>query len=205
MLQGIKKVILVEGKDELSFFSSFCRHKGLTDFKCIEAQGKDKLKPLFSVALQSAGIEDLEALIVIQDADNSHKAVIQSLQAMFRNNNLPAPKDHLELVSNENDTKFGFYVMPGNADSGMLENLLLDSVNDNPIKIEADIFIGRVFDLASENEHIDAPKNIAKAKLHAYLSAQKEFKPNIGIATQKGYFDLNSHHFDSIEQFLRKA
>lgn len=142
----------------------------------------------------------------MQDADLSHANTLQSLQATFRNANLPVPTDHL-LYAEAHGTaiKTGCYIMPGDGSAGMLEDLLLQSVQDSPVRREAEVYIQKLVTIAEESGEIEPPSNLPKARLHAYLSGLKKHKKNIGIATEANCFNLDSEVLEPLRNFLALA
>lgn len=193
------KIILVEGKDEIEFLTALCNNESIDDFQFIEIGGIDRFKDEFPAILNDRNFDDVTSLAIIRDADKSQQAAVQSLQHYLKKYSLPTPSNHCEIKSIEN-LKVGIFVMPGNRDSGMLENLVLDSVADHPVKIEADRFIDQLKLKLSDKEF---PLNEHKARLHAFLSGMRKFIPSIGIAAQKGYFNFDSVHFNELKIFLK--
>ncbi|MFM4925134.1 DUF3226 domain-containing protein [Aeromonas veronii] len=192
------KIILVEGKDEIGFFTALCEKEELQEYQIIEVGGVDKFKNELPVIINDRNFDDVTSIGIIRDADGSINAALQSIKAILEKNGLSAPDGHSSIKAVEN-RKIGLFIMPGNRDEGMLENLVLDSVSNSPVKIQADRYIENLKnalppDVFPQNEH--------KARLHAYLSGMKKFVPSLGLATQKGYFDLDSEHFNELKQFL---
>ncbi|HAU4908820.1 TPA: hypothetical protein F3P23_18845 [Aeromonas hydrophila] len=192
------KIILVEGKDEIGFFTALCKQEELQQYQIIEVGGVDKFKDELPAIINDRNFDDVTSIAIIRDADSSVKAALQSIKAILENNGLSAPNNHSSIKTAGN-RKVGLFIMPGNRDSGMLENLVLDSVSASPVKIQADQYIQNLKENLPPEEF---PQNEHKARLHAYLSGMKKFVPSLGLATQKGYFDLNSEHFDELKKFL---
>ncbi|EJE4688968.1 hypothetical protein AWI38_001338 [Vibrio parahaemolyticus] len=198
-----KKFMIVEGDDELSFFKTFCAKKALPEFEYIKVDGKSQIKTQLRLLLNSRDVDEIDTIIIIQDADDSHVNTMQSIKATFQNLKLPVPDD--PLTFKEKDAlKVGFYIMPGTGEAGMLEDLLLQSVADSPVKKEAEAYIEKLVQLAT-NGDIPAPRNLPKARLHAYLSGLERHKKNIGLATKAGCFDLDSDALEPLRGFLQSA
>lgn len=196
------KIILVEGKDEVEFISALCEREQLQSYQIIEVGGVDRFKDELPIIMNHPNFDDVNSLTIIRDADKSRQSAIQSLQSHLRKLNLPVPKEHASVsIDNTNGLKVGIYIMPGNRDSGMLECLVLDSVSEHPVKMQADLYIQRIKD---ELPFEKFPKNEHKATLHAYLAGMRELVPSLGIATKKGYFNLDSEHFIELKTFLNE-
>ncbi|MCF5762276.1 hypothetical protein K3H45_20635 [Aeromonas veronii] len=192
------KIILVEGKDEIGFFTALCNKEELQQYQIIEVGGVDKFKDELPAIINDRNFDDVTSIAIIRDADSSVKAALQSIKAILEKNGLSAPDSH-SAIKAANNRKVGLFIMPGNREQGMLENLVLDSVSDSPVKIQADQYIQNLKDTLPPEVF---PQNEHKARLHAYLSGMKKFVPSLGLATQKGYFDLDSEHFNELKQFL---
>ena len=86
--------------------------------------------------------------------------------------------------------------MPGSSENGMLEDLCLKTVKDNPAMKCVNSFIDCAKGLG------EPPKNIAKAKAQAYLAAMPKILSSVGIAAQKGYWDLDSIELHDLKTIL---
>ena len=56
-----------------------------------------------------------------------------------------------------------------------------------------------------ENSNYKTPINIHKAKCRAFLSAMEKDTPSLGIATEKGYWNLNSDKLKPLLDFLKQV
>jgi hypothetical protein len=130
-----KKVLAVEGKDEVNFFHALLEYVGITDYENINqfSYGKPKI---------------------------------------------------------------GIFIMPGNSDTGMLEDLCLETVKDHPAMECVNTFIDCVSKLESP------PNNLAKAKAQAFLAAMLNIVNSVGVAAQKQYWDFDSEVLTEIKTFL---
>ena len=91
--------------------------------------------------------------------------------------------------------------MSNNADLGILEDLCLESVWEEPIFACVDRYMECCLLALPENER---PRNPSKARVHTYLAARKEIANSLGVGAQKGYWDFDHVCFEDIKQFLRK-
>ena len=135
------KLLLVEGKDEVVFFKVLCEKLGIDNIQIIESGGKDKFKDLLPAILNIRGFEKVTSIGIIRDADESSNAAFDSIKHHLLKNNLIAPNSIGEVKSKEREISIGVFIMPGNRDIGMLENLMLDTVVDHPVKISSDKYI----------------------------------------------------------------
>jgi hypothetical protein len=93
--------------------------------------------------------------------------------------------------------KVGILVLPDAARTGMLEDLCLRSVEDDPV-MEC---INSYFDCVEEKSG-SLPKNVPKARVQVFLASRPEYVPHLGLAAHKGYWKWNDRAFDHVKQFL---
>lgn len=98
-----------------------------------------------------------------------------------------------------NDPKIGVFILPDSATEGMLEDLCLRSIADDPVMQCIDEYFGCVNDQVGS-----LPKNINKAKVQAFLASRREYVAHLGLAAHRGYWPLDNSEFDQIKQFLRE-
>lgn len=195
------KLLLVEGKDEVQFFRHYCSHLNINDICCIDIGGKQKFKPEFKVIINAPGFSELVSFAIIQDADVSQQSTIQSIQHLLTACKFPAPTGHAQFDTSSH-VKIGIYVMPGNRESGMLENLMLDTVNGHPVRMKSDHYISSVNQIKEQDDQFNPPKNEHKARLLAYLSGMEDSVSSLGLGAAKGYFNFESEVLDELKQFL---
>lgn len=163
-----KKVLAVEGKDEENFFKALLKYVDITDFEIRDVGGKDQFKNKLPALVKIPGFSDVvEVLAVIRDADNDANAAFKSIRDILRKAGLKPPKSRNQFSIGK--PKIGIFIMPGNSDIGMLEDLCMETVKDHPAMKCVNTFIGCVSKLELP------PNNLTKAKAQAFLSAM----PNI--------------------------
>lgn len=86
--------------------------------------------------------------------------------------------------------------MPGNSDTGMLEDLCLKTVGEHPAMECVNAFI----DCASGLNN--PPKIMAKAKAQVFLAAMPKIANSVGVGAQKGYWNFNSDELDNLISFM---
>jgi len=189
-----KKVFAVEGKDEVNFFEALLKHLGITGFDIRDVGGKDKFKKKLPALAHTSGFSDIEVLVVVRDADNDPDAAFDSVRKVLRSQKLEPP-DRMNQFSDGNP-RIGIFIMPGNSDTGMLEDLCLKTVEEHPAMECVNAFI----DCASGLN--DPPKIVAKAKAQAFLAAMPEIVNSVGVGAQKGYWNFDSDELDNLRSFI---
>lgn len=199
-----EKLLLVEGKDELNFFSALFTTLGVENVQPIESKGKELFPSELSLILNDPDFENVVSLGIVRDADNSMASAVESICYHLRKNNLPVPNGHNSFAQN-NAIKVGIFIAPGSSDDGMLESLILESLAEHPVNLASNQYIENLKEvLAPSNEDCEYvfPRNIHKARMHAFLAGMEKFIPSAGLAAKKGYFDLSSHVFNDIKGFI---
>ena len=200
-----QKLLLVEGRDEINFFSAFLNAEGITDVQIVESKGKDQFPTELELILNEPNFQKVTSMGIVRDADDSQKAAVESICYYLRKNSLPIPKGHNTFES-DGAMNVGIFIAPGFTDKGMLESLILEALGDHPVKTASKRYIDELKAiLAPDNSGCPYvfPKNIHKAYMHAFLAGMEKFIPSAGMAALKGYFDLTSPVFADVRAFLR--
>ena len=203
------KIVLVEGKDEINFINALLDKLSINNIQIIELQGRGNLKKTLSTLFKLPENKLIQSLAIVIDADNDQSNEFKSVQDVLKNNNLPVPGVLKEFV-NSDSRRVGVYILPGNADSGMLEDLCLATVDDHPVMSCLNQYITCLkasLPIKLENEPTDSqkfffPKNQHKAKAMAFLAAMYEPCSSVGVAAQKGYWNIDHPSLDEFKQFL---
>ncbi|MBL7092356.1 hypothetical protein ISS22_00135 [candidate division KSB1 bacterium] len=175
-----KKVLAVEGDDEINFFDSLLKYLGISDIEIRKVGGKDQFKNKLPALVESSGFFDnVEVFAVIRDANADANAAFASVKNILKKLNLNPPTQMNKFANN--GIKLGVFIMPGNSAEGMLEDLCLNTVQQHPKMTCVNEFIECIFKLE------DPPKNLAKAKAQSFLSAIPIIANSIGIGAKKGY------------------
>ena len=92
----------------------------------------------------------------------------------------------------------GVFIMPDNKNSGMLEDLCLETV-----KYEKGMeCVNRFIICANRLEKPPKEKDIAKAKVQAFLAIMPGVFDKAGLGAQKGYWDFDSAPLEPLKNFL---
>ncbi len=187
------KLILGEGKEEKDFFDELLKIMNISNIEIASYNGKNNLSNYLKALQLTPGFSNLTSLGITRDADNNKNDAVQSILTALRNNKLPTPKsDKIENILN-----IQIFILPNNNNEGMLEDLCLQSLADQPEISCLDAYFECV-----QNKTGRQPKNMAKAKVHAWLSSQVEPDKRLGEAAKAGYWNWNSPAFEPLKQFI---
>lgn len=190
-----KKVLAVEGKDEVNFFDALLKHLGITDdVEVRDVGGKYQFKSKLPALVRTTGFSDVEVFVIIRDADTDANAAFESIRDILKGQDLEPPSQINQF--SDGNPRIGIFIMPGNSDTGMLEDLCLKTVEEQPAMECANVFIDCASGLG------DPPQVMAKAKAQVFLAAMPEIANSVGVGAQKGYWNFNSNELDDLISFI---
>ncbi|WP_017294227.1 DUF3226 domain-containing protein [Geminocystis herdmanii] len=193
-----QKLLIGEGKAEEVFFGELINILNLNNEILITSYGgKDNLSNFLETLPLIPGFDELKSLGITRYADNSIHSAFQSVNSILNKHKLPMPKSLDNLIAKNNHIKISLFFLPDNKNSGMLEDLLLNSIENDSIIDCIDSYFECV-----KNQTGKQPKNMAKAKIHAWLASQKNPDKSLIDATKARYWDYNNFAFYNLQQFI---
>jgi hypothetical protein len=160
------KLLLVEGRDEEEFFASLLTYLDISDVAVWAIQGKSRLSSRLKALVSAPHTVPIVSVGIVQDADNDPAAAFQSICTALDAADLPVPEAPLQ--PHGVDPRITVMIVPDAATPGMLEDVCLASVGDDPATECVDAFFRCL------QERMPAmPQNQAKARLRAFLSARE--------------------------------
>lgn len=194
------RVIVVEGKDEQSFFAKIIEHMDLQDFQVLPIGGKTKLRSELKALVRTRGFANVKALGIARDADQDAQSAFQSVVDAVRDVDsfsLCIPEEPLKLVGER--PSIAVVILPGNNRPGALEDLCLEAVADD----SATICLNEYFKCLEKQNIRIAPERMGKAKTHAFLASREKPDLRFGEAAEADYWPFEAKAFESIKTFLR--
>ncbi|MBE3123755.1 MAG: hypothetical protein IMZ65_03040 [Planctomycetes bacterium] len=203
-------LLLVEGKDEVQFFLALLQHMGIEGVQVLDYAGKNKFPEFFpAVCLQ---LDPVRAYAVVRDADANAGHTLESIAGVLKKQGEPCPRRNKQFeIKRAHPRKVGVYVLPGDAEQGMLEDLCLSTVQDHPATDCVNVFmecIERVLPKRPPDAVVTAggqyyPKNRSKARALAFLAAMHDEVHHVGEAAQGGCWDLDHPCLAELKAFLQ--
>ncbi len=198
------KLLLVEGKDEEFFFKTFLKKKEICNIQIISSGGKDKFKNKFPAIKNTPGFDEVTSLAVIHDADTNAQGAFQSICSVLKNNSVDYPKQ-ISSFTTSNSLRVGVFIIPDGGNQGKLESLCLSTVESDSIIECIDSFMSCIKQQSQlDINRYKEPKDIHKARCRAFLSAMEEDIPSLGLAAEKGYWNLDSDKLNPMLNFLQE-
>ncbi len=189
-----KKMLVVEGSDDVCFFSTLLKKLNIEGVYVSALGSKHRFNEDLPDIQKRQDFSSLTHLGLIRDKDdNAFESVKNILQRKMNFETVPGEDG--EFIGGE--PNLGILIMPGSGvDGTMLEDLCLETVKRHEAMACADEFMECVSALR------DPPRNPAKSKVQAFLAAQPQTASSVGIAAQKGYWNLDSPVLDELKAFL---
>lgn len=164
------KILLVEGKDEIHFFDALLAEMGLQgSIQVIETQGITKLTEKISGIKVRSGYKIVQSIGIVRDADSDSTAAFQSVCSSLNSNDLPTPQDQLVTKTEPGKPQVTVLIIPYGKQKGMLENVCLESVEDDPAMECVDNFFSC---LTKKNLEL-SECNIPKARVRTFLASRE--------------------------------
>ena len=192
------KQVFVEGNDEVRLFGALAQHLGISDVQINQYRGRDNLRPFLKAIPLLDGFENINSLAVVADANSNRNGTEQRIHAALSAANLPSPRRPLEVLA-QDKVRVCYLVVPHGADSGMIEDVCLDSVQADP----AIDCVERYFECI-EQTNVRGPREVwlAKARLHAFLASRERPDLRLGEAADAGIWDFGADAFRPLKTLL---
>ncbi|MFK0733035.1 MAG: DUF3226 domain-containing protein [Gloeotrichia echinulata GP01] len=192
------KLLIGEGSEEVLFFNALLNHLNIVDVQVEQYGGKQGLGSYLKQLFLRPGYREIISLGITRDADDSAKSAFDSVCAYLRNANLTLPSHPQEIVGNI--PKISVLILPDYQDSGMLEDVCLEAVKTDPSIQCVNDYFQCVYTTTGREPK---PKDIAKARIRAWLSSQIEPDKRLGEAAKAGYLSWDNPAFNGLKQFLQ--
>jgi hypothetical protein len=174
--QDTDKVLLVEGDNDCHVVMALCQaHNVPETFGIYQCGGSDKVKILKRLNALIVRPEPPQVIGVMIDIDRSLENRWQSITTKLRNHPKYLPpetpaRDGTIIESVKDNTKLGFWLMPNNQNSGMLEDFCAELAEPESLA-----FARECVEQACRNQ-VTTFKDVhhSKAVIHTYLAWQDE-------------------------------
>ncbi|MBD3196842.1 MAG: hypothetical protein GF317_17425 [Candidatus Lokiarchaeota archaeon] len=192
-----ENLIIVEGMDDENFISVLLNYLDIENVEIVNIEGNNFRDYVPEIG-KITGFDKVKILIIISDADNNANTAFNRIKRSIEQ------IEDYDLIPPNNRNTFnterpmvGIYIITkGDSEEGMLEDLCLETIKHNNVMECVDSFSDCISNLGIEL------RNPAKSKCQTFLSAMPESVPHIGIAAQRGFWELNSEALDELKLFL---
>ena len=183
------RMLLGEGREEEIFLEALLAHLGITGVQVERYNGKSNLAPFLKALKNRSGFAQLVKLSILRDGDDDPVGAESSVA-----NAIAQAAFQAELTVKT-------LILPGGTQVGALENLCLQSIAGQPIESCVEEYMSCA---ARATGYIHTTTtNKAKARVHAWLAAQRIPDLRLGNAAAAGLIDWSSPAFDQLKAFVR--
>lgn len=191
------KLLIAEGKDEENVFSKLIKHIGLQGVQVIGRGGKTQFRSLLRLLKEDPAFSTVESLGYARDADTDYHAAFQSVCNVLQAEGLPVPTEARTPTSGTPPPRVTVMILPWDNRNGVLEDVCLASVKEDPAMTCVDAYLTCVCEQGGSS-----PRNLSKAKAHAFMASRTEPCVRVGEGALKGYWNFDHPAFDQIKEFL---
>ena len=190
--------LLVEGNDQRNFFDVVIDQLSLSNIQIQNFGGVDELKGFLRGFVAMPKFPMVQSLGIVRDAEKTAKGAFDSVQSSLSSAGLPVPAKPGKRTTGSNPAVTTL-ILPDETRQGMLETLLCDSFAGLPVEQCIDGFFnclqGVPGMLVNKSD---------KARARAYILTKPEPHVSVGVAAQKGYWDLGHNVFSNLQNFLQQ-
>ena len=190
------RLMLVEGKDEVNFYSAIRGHMALAEHIEIRSfEGKDNLRGTLEALRGVEGFERVTVLAIVRDAEGNGDAALQSVRQALQATSFAVPEHGLERVGTAPSVLI--LINPHGEASGRFEDVCSDSVRDTPVMKCVDGYIACLKALGG-----GLPAREWKTRIHAFIAAQAHPEVSLGVAAGYGYFPFHHAAFATVRRLF---
>ena len=124
---GQRKLLLVEGNDDLRFFGAMSKHLAINGIEISSYNGKDNLRNDLAERVRNPDFPSVTSLGIVRDADNSSQSAFDSVAGSLRRAGMPTPYGPMAPIE-RGGLRISVLILPPDDEEGELENVCLRSV-----------------------------------------------------------------------------
>ena len=191
--------MIVEGVDDVRIINALCKDMRIFDVQVTPSGGYEGLSDILELLMGLPNFRELQSLAVVVDADQNAGGRRQGVEDALERAGLPRPTGPLKPVS-ANGLMVSYLVVPHDAAGTMMEDVCLDSVEDDPVMKCVDHYLDCVAQVGTPG-----PRSVwtPKARVHAFLASRDRPDLRIGEAADSGIWRFESDAFRPLADLLR--
>ena len=193
------KQLIVEGNDDVRVFRSLGSYLNISNIEIRPYGGVDNMRTFLRTLSALPEFRLVRSLAIVADANSDRNRRDRRIRTALSDIALPAPPSPLEIAS-DGSLSVAYLVVPHDRDTGMIEDICLDSVSEDP----AIGCIDRYFECIEESE-TPGPRQVwmSKARAHTFLASRDRPDLRIGEAAERGTWKFDSEAFNPLKDLLR--
>jgi hypothetical protein len=198
-----QKLLIVEGSHERDFFQAWFARLNILDVQVQILGGKTLLKQNLLSLQKDSDFPSVTSLVIVRDADENPIGAFQSVISAIHSAVMPEPNAPWQFT----DTgmpRICVVVLPTESEAGALEELLLRSVEADPISVKAVTYIDdAVAALTAGGVRPPPPLHrLGKARVYAYLATFEYPDRDQGKAAGSGVWKFDHPALERLKSIL---
>jgi hypothetical protein len=189
-------LLVVEGKDAEFLFLGLLQHMALDTDVHVDSFEGTTMKAFIGVLPITPGFGRVARLGLVRDAEQSPEDAFRAVQGALKDAHLPVPTRPEEPEGDP--LKTSILILPDAQSPGMLEDLLLQAVANDPVIPCIDRYFSCVRRKSGE-----VPGHMPKARVRAFLASRPRPELKLGEAACAGYWNWSSPRWDHVKAYLR--
>lgn len=193
------KLVICEGKDDEAVIKGLCQSAGIAGLQIERCEGRGGLAKVveYVTIRPEFARREVESVAIVIDAENNEEASWAMLKdAVFKGFGLSLER-HEEFIGDA--PKVAGFVVSDGTGKGMIENLCLASVQDQPEYACLEQYFACLAERTEKKEY--HPKSWFRAWMACYTGHDLPVRE----AVKEGFFDWNKPAFDGLREFLRRV
>lgn len=194
--------LLLEGNDDQHVIWALCQKYNITEsFDVIDCEGITKLISQIPIRFKQSNVETI-GLIIDADVDikNRWTTIKSTLEALKLGFDLPVEIPIEGLISRNENTTVGVWIMPNNNANGMLEDFISFLVPEDDKLLP--IVNAVLNDIESKNLNEYSLIHKSKALIHTWLSWQETPGTPMGLSITKKYLNTDVQTCEKLTNWL---
>jgi hypothetical protein len=192
------KLVICEGPDDAAVLEGICGALGIAGLTIENCKGRAnlervvgelKIRPEFTR-------EEVESVAIVIDAEASFDASWQKVRNAVNLGFAVRLASHAEFTVGK--PRVGGFVVSGAQGQGMIEDLCLQSVSDQPGYPCLEEYFKCLSERTQRKDYH------SKAKFRAWMASQTEYELHVGLAAKHGLIPWEKPAFTPLREFLRK-
>lgn len=195
-------LLLVEGKDDKAFFEALINYMfdSVTsqNIQIMMLNGNTKWKRKLKLIRGRAEFDNnVVSLGLVRDADVNPTATFQSVCDALGDNDLSVPDK--PVVSVGDNPKVNILILPKENEQGELEDLCLESVEDDPALPCVENYFSNL-----EEKSLSLPDNLCKPKVQVFLASRPRIVSDFRVGAKAGCWPWDNEAFRHVKFFLQQ-
>ena len=168
------RLLLVEGNEDQEFFIQLGFHLEFTSetpLHIVQYEGKNNLAKFLILVMNDPNFSQLTHVGIVRDADyntNAFQSVVTALVSANQNSSRQFPIPEKAVQPSDGIPKLSILILPSVERDGMLEDVVLDALDNDPISI----CVNDYFECLADKGLEIVEERLSKAKVRVFIAGK---------------------------------